>query len=232
MTEESRLKVVLKCISYTQEPKFLILLHLLEMAWGAAGLAYLNDLSFFVINKDLMNSIKGEDTPEFSQQIVNLLDSTRDRLTDLEEEVSMWYIDGDKLAEIELGREAIMEFYQYAGREFKEILEESDHAEMPSRGNDEKALWEKLFRIVDACKAEKTNQNQNISEWIEKFKREFFDSECVKFINTRNIVYSAHTFEKQKRAVRRILLEGRDKDQLFDFHELPRCFRLIHRLII
>ncbi|AFN83055.1 hypothetical protein EROM_051240 [Encephalitozoon romaleae SJ-2008] len=232
MTEESRLKVVLKCISYIQEPKFLILLHLLEMAWGAAGLAYLDDLSFFIINKDLMNSIKGEDTPEFSQQIVSLLDSARDRLIDIEEEVGMWYIDGHKLAEVELGTDAMMEFYQYVGREFKEIFEESDHAEMPPRGGNEKALWERLFQIIDACKAEEMNQNQNISEWIERFKKEFFDSECVKFITTRSIVYSSHTFEKQKRAVRRVLLEGRDKDQLFDFHELPRCFRLISRLII
>ncbi|AFM98340.1 hypothetical protein EHEL_051310 [Encephalitozoon hellem ATCC 50504] len=232
MTEESRLRVVLKCISYTQEPKLLILLHLLGMAWEVAGLAYLNDLSFLVVNKDLMNSIKGEDTPEFSQQIINLLDSTRYKLTELEEQVGTWYIDGCKLAEIELGTDAMAEFCQYVSREFKEIFEELYCAEVPSRGCVEGTLWEKLFRIVDACKDEEMNRNQNISEWIEGFKEEFFNSEHIKFVTTKNIVYSTHRFEKQRRAVRRILLEGRDKDQLFDFREIPGCCSLIHRLVV
>nr|AGE95441.1 hypothetical protein ECU05_1200 [Encephalitozoon cuniculi] len=230
MNEKSRLNLILKCIAYTKEPKILILINLLEIAWKAACIVHSDKFSFFVVNNETIDTIKGEDSAEFAQEITRALSETRNKLECLERQICGWYIDAHRLAEDELGEEAMMEFYQYVGREFKKMFSQSYHANEPSR--DDKNVWgEKLFRTIDACNAKEANQNQKIDKWIRKFKEEFLGSEYVRFISRNKIAYTNYAFEKHKKVIRRILMEGEYKGHLFNFRALPRCSSLILRLI-
>ncbi|ADM11572.1 uncharacterized protein Eint_051250 [Encephalitozoon intestinalis ATCC 50506] len=230
MSEKSRLNLILRCVAYTKEPKILILVNLLEMAWKASALVHSNEFSFFILNNNILENIKGEDTPEFAQEMTEILSKIRNDLEGLEMQVCLWYIDAHKLIEKEIGKASLREFNLYIGQEFKEIFSQLYDISSPFN-SDKKAWWAKLLSILDACNSTKTNQNQNITEWTEKFKEEFLASEYVKFVNNNKIVYTGQKFEKKKKAIRRILIEGEDKGHLFDFWILPHCCNLMERLV-